>query len=622
MGPHLPIRSGHLALAVVAAWAVAAGPARADDPSKGPTPQAALINKQLADAWKANKVTPSRKATDAEFVRRATLDVIGRIATPEEVLFFLNDRRPSKRAELVHRLLYEDNFRLHADGRPAGPKEEGTDVRVFNYVQEYARHWADVWTVWLMTRGGPDLYREQMRIWLQEQFARNVPHDKLVRTLLTAAGKTNGDDDEPAVNFILAHLGEELRGRAAEEGRFEAVPITSRTTRLFLGIQTQCVQCHDHPLNPEWKQSHFWGVNAFFRQVERKGTPPNPNNPQRMQTPTPLTLLDETTYNPNGIVFYERRNGQVLPTRPVFLDGKKPSPSGSLSRRQALADLVVGHDNFARAYVNRLWGHFFGRGLNEQPAVDDFGDHNPVVHKELLDELGKAFHDYKYDSKQLIAWICASDAYSLSSVANPTNAKPEAEVFFSRMLIKAMSPEVLFESLMTAVQPEITLETRSARRQEEIKRLREKSAEERKKLKGQWLSRLVQNFGDDEGNEITFNGTVVQALLLMNGKELNDEILRTDRSAVALAVARNKNNSRGIINDLFLIALNRYPTPQEVGLITRKAYTIPTGQPGQPGKSGKSKPGVQEVVGFTGDVTFYQDLLWALLNSNEFFLNH
>src|SRR5581483_7122196 len=130
----------------------------------------------------------------------------------------------------------------------------------------------------------------------------------------TATGKTN---DNGAVNFVLAHLGAEFKGRETEEGRFEAVPVTSRTTRLFLGIQTQCTQCHDHPLNTG-KQSEFWGVNAFFRQVSRGGTPPNPNNP-RMMTATQLTLGDNPSYNPNGIVFYERRNGQTLPTKPTFL---------------------------------------------------------------------------------------------------------------------------------------------------------------------------------------------------------------------------------------------------------------------------------------------------------------
>src|SRR5262249_9962948 len=107
--------------------------------------------------------------------------------------------------------------------------------------------------------------------------------------------------------------------RVGEEGQFNYVPITSRTTRLFLGMHIQCVQCHDHPFNGDFKQKHFWGVNAFFRQVERKGTMPNQRN-----APAPtLELVDNTSWNMDqdgqpGIVFFEKRNGVLLSTRPTF----------------------------------------------------------------------------------------------------------------------------------------------------------------------------------------------------------------------------------------------------------------------------------------------------------------
>src|SRR5262245_60696251 len=121
MGHHLTCRTGRLAALVAGAALAWAAPARADDEApKGPTPQTDLINKHLAESWKANKITPSRKAGDAEFLRRVTLDILGRIATPEEAKFFFSDPRPNRRALLVHRLLYDSKFRLHADGRYAG----------------------------------------------------------------------------------------------------------------------------------------------------------------------------------------------------------------------------------------------------------------------------------------------------------------------------------------------------------------------------------------------------------------------------------------------------------------------------------------------------------------------
>src|SRR5262249_12737805 len=140
-----------------------------------------------------------------------------------------------------------------------------------------------IWTTWLMTRSGNKLYHEQMQVWLEEQFAKNAPWNKFVSELLTAEGE---NDENGAVNFILSHLGEPTpQPKVPEEGAFNYVPITSRTTRLFLGLQTQCTQCHDHPFNPQWKQKHFWGVNAFYRQVVREGNPMMRNNQRGMQPP-------------------------------------------------------------------------------------------------------------------------------------------------------------------------------------------------------------------------------------------------------------------------------------------------------------------------------------------------
>src|SRR5262249_7456134 len=150
-----------------------------------------------------------------------------------------------------------------------------------------------------------------------------------------------------------------------------------------------------------------------------------------------------------------KRSGVFEETKASFLDTKDRIPSDySGTRREALAGFIVKHDQFPKALVNRMWAHFFGRGLNEQATPDDFGDHNKLVHPELLDKLAKDFATYgRYDLKQLITWICNSRPYQLSCVANDTNGKPEHEVFFSRMLLKNMSPEQLFGSLSVALYP-------------------------------------------------------------------------------------------------------------------------------------------------------------------------
>jgi hypothetical protein len=574
------------ALLVVGLLAAAGLSAAAKDPPRSPAAKSAetarpalaqassdlrevvpLINEHLKEQWKANKITPSARCSDHEFIRRASLDIIGRIARPEEIRRFLADPADTRRALLINRLLGDEDARLKA-----------------KYADEYARNWAGIWTVLLLTRSGATdqargVYHQQMKDWLREQFLDNKSHKDVVSDLLTATGKTN---DNRAVNFILTHLGEPIKqDRQGEEGQFEMVPVTSRTTRLFLGLQTQCTQCHDHPFNPEWKQKHFWGINAFFRQVQREGQPPPVNNRQAL--PTVLTLKDNPNLNRDGMVFYEQRNGALLSTRPVFLDGSKPENLASVNRRQELALLITRSEFFSKAYVNRLWGHFLGRGFTN--PVDDFGEHNPPSNPELLDEVAKKFTAYGYDTKRLIRWICNSEAYQLSSVANKSNEKAEAEPFFSRMLLKAMSPEQLFDSLMVATLADVGM-----------------SREERNALHDSWTKNLIVNFGDDEGNEVTFNGTVVQALLMMNGQEINKAISSKERGTVAFAVKRHGGGVR-CLEDLYLAALNRPPTSTESSKILRILGTAPVGRP-------------RDVL------AQWQDVFWALLNSNEFILNH
>jgi hypothetical protein len=514
-----------------------------------------VVNERLAEKWKANKLTPSARASDHEFIRRAYLDIIGRIAKPEEIGKFLKNPESTRRAQLIEQLLDSE---------------------------EYARNWARIWTVWLVTRSGAttrggEIYHEQMQTWLEEQFAKkNASFKTLVIDLLTATGKTN---ENGAVNYILANLGEPSPpSKQMEEGKFTMVPLTARTTRLFLGLQTQCAQCHEDKLHKQWEQRHFWSVNAFFRQVDTPRGRPDANN--RMAMARVLEVTENPQLNPEGIILYEERNGVLRSTRAVFLDGAKPNGGGT--RRQELARFVTESPYFAKAYVNRMWAHFFGRGFTN--PVDDFSPENEPSHPQLLDELASAFVHYGYDPRRLIRWMCNSEAYNLSSVANRTNDKPTAEPFFSRMLLKSFTPEQLFESLIVATQAEMF-----------------ESKEDRKRLRQQWMQNLTANFGDDEGNEVTFNGTVVQALMMMNGRDINSAISSTKKGTVALAVA-TKRSPKAMLDYLYLAALNRLPTSSESGRILQVSRTAPV----------KSRDGLG----------FWQDVFWALLNSNEFILNH
>jgi hypothetical protein len=525
-----------------------------------------VINELIAAKYKDDKgavvYQPAEHCSDYEFIRRASLDIIGRIAKVDEIERYMKDPASTRRAQLVERLL-------------ASP--------------EYVQNWSTIWTYWLMTRTGDRLYKDQLHLWLEEEmFSQDIMSVKdLAIKLVTATGKTN---DNGAVNFILSQLGGSTAGTGrnarptsellAKEGQFDMVPVTSRTVRLFLGFQIQCTQCHDHPFNADWKQKHFWGVNAFFRQTERIGEVAMQKKGMPMG---PLTLTDNPEYNKKGVVYYEKRNGVFLPSEPMFLDGSKLS-KGTVqigSRREELARFLTGHKNFSKAYINRMWAHFFSRGMNEKPAADDFGEHNPVIQEDLLDKMGEMFTEANHNPKQVIRWICNSDAYQIKAVANKTNEKAEDEVYFSRQMLKAMSPEQLFDSLLAATLP-------NAKR----------SDDDQKKQRADLLRKLTVNFGDDEGNEVTFNGTVVQVLMLMNGRELNNALTAAGGT---VDKAKSMKGTAGI-NHLFLAALNRPATPKELQQLT----------------TASAKSGLRE----TDHTAMLSDIFWALLNCNEFILNH
>jgi len=548
------------------------------------TEQINYINELISKQWAANKVEPSAECDDYTFIRRASLDLIGRIAKVSEIQKFMNDKASERRSLLIERLLANEEFGLN---------------------------WGSIWTVHLLTRSGsgPD-HQQQLAEWIAEKLtekkeSKNIVYSpdwaEIVTELLTATGKTN---ENAATNFILHHMGSPLpTAERAASGSFDMVPLTSRVTKLFLGLRTQCVQCHDHPFNGEWGQHNFWGINAFFRQVDvgangrptvmaakkKKGAPPS------MQ----FELKDDPSLNAKGLVFYERRNTLILPTDPTFLDGRKVILKSGTNRRKELARLITTSPYFAKAFINRTWGHFFGKSFTKD-AVDDFGDHNPVTNPELLDRLADDWaKKYNHNPKDLMRWICNSKAYSRSSVANKTNDKAEDEILFSRMLLKSMSPEQLFDSLMTATAAKVA-----------------ESKDSKLELREEWLRKLIANFGDDEGNEVSFNGTVVQALMLINGKDINDAIMDQKIGTVAAILKKPGITHPVAMNDIFMAALNRPPTESErTKILNPKVFLFKADIQ----KTIKMDTKEQQAAYWAG---FYQDMMWAVLNTNEFILNH
>jgi hypothetical protein len=446
-------------------------PERVPDEVYARLPRNNFIDPLVWDKLRRLGLTPSDPAPDHTFLRRAYLDVIGRLPTPEEARAFLADADLRKRAKLIDRLLE----------RP-----------------EYADFWANKWADLLR----PNPYRVGIKAvfnldaWLRDAFRRNKPYDQFVRDLLTAQGSTfrNG----AAVVF---------------RDRREPDEITTMVSQLFLGVRLDCAKCHHHPFEV-WGQDDFYSLAAYFARLGRKGTGLSP----------PISGGEEVvTVAGKGEVRHPL-TGQVLPPRPLF--GKAPPLDPDRDPRQALAEWVTSPANpyFARVIVNRVWADLMGRGLVD--PVDDLRATNPPSNGPLLDALADDFRKNGYDLKKLLRTIMTSHAYGLSSLPKGQNAADTRN--YSRHYRQRLRAEVLLDAVcdITGV-PEGFSAMPPGSRAMELWTVRSQS------LFLDSFGRPDPN--QDPPCERSADTTVVQALHLMNAPNLHRKVTSDDGRAAALA---------------------------------------------------------------------------------------
>jgi hypothetical protein len=232
-----------------------------------------------------------------------------------------------------------------------------------------------------------------------------------------------------------------------------------------------------------------------------------------------------------------------------------------------------------------MWAHFLGYGFTK--PIDDIGPHNPPSHPELLDQLGAAFREADFDLKKLMRWIVLSEPYNLSSQITHRNADDDpalgARPMFSRFYLRQMQAEQLYDSLLVATAADSTL-----------------SKNDREGMKERWLRQFTTAFGTDENDEATtFNGSIPQALTLMNGDLVRRATGNQPGSMLARVASNPKFDNAAKIKYLYLAALSRLPTRQELN-ISNELLLARGGNVG----------------------AALQDIWWALLNTNEFILIH
>ncbi|HET6880024.1 MAG TPA: DUF1549 and DUF1553 domain-containing protein [Pirellulales bacterium] len=512
---------------IAVAVGLSAFAAKAD--GQGPLTAAAMAARidELLDArMREAGVRPAELTTDAEFFRRASLDLDGVIPSGSEISEFIGDKSADKYARLVDRLL-------------ANPR--------------YATHLAQVWSKMLLPAEAQSERPAEVAgftSWVRRRIAENVRYDVIVADLLTTTGNSNRGG---AALFYTA------AGLKPEE-------LAASTSRTLLGVQIHCAQCHDHPFD-HWKQDDFWSFAAFFARVQQApGTqPPNVELVDAVSGELTIPGVDRVA-------------------RPKYLGAEPPSEDADVNRRRQLAIWLVSRDNpyFARVAVNRVWSLLFGRGLIH--PVDDFGEHNPPSHPQLLDELATYFVESGCDLKAVFRAIASSRAYRRSSQWPSAEPSPAPE-FFAQMQVKTLTAEQLYDCLIRATRSGETAAVAAQPGQPPMLDARQ-----------QFVARF--NMASSESTD--FVAGIPQILALMNGP-LTGEATDPARGGLLKALEAPVFDDRDRVEALFLSVLSREPTDAEQDKLVR--YVA------QGGESGDRRQALA-------------DLLWAMLNSPEFILNY
>ncbi len=483
------------------------------------------IDELVAARLKAEGLEPAARSSDAEFLRRVSLDLTGAIPRVADVRAFAADERPDKRARMIDRLLTSPAHATHL-------------ANTFRHI---------------MLPGGMELERINnvvgVQNWLRQRFVDNLRYDNLVGDLLTA---TSGDDVGPALYYTSLELAPEK--------------LAGSTARIFLGLQIECAQCHDHPFD-HWKQKDFWGYAAFFARLRR----PDENQPG-MQ----VSLVDLK----EGEVRLPDTD-DVVPPR--FPSGGAPGQDELGTRREQLAIWMASRDNpyLPRAAANRGWSILFGRGLVE--PVDDLGPQNPPSHPEVLDELTQYFTESGFDFRELLRTLANTETYQRTSEWSGEKLPPPE--LYASMTVKTLTADQLYDSVNRVLNRRGQGMMPGANVQSPLLDPQRQAFIAKLEIKG--LPMLEYQAG------------VLQALTLLNGADLA-EASDPQRSPLIGALEFPLLTDDERIQTLFMATLSRPATEEEATLVRHQLAS----------RSQSDKPKV------------WSDILWALLNSAEFALNH
>lgn len=497
-----------------------------------------LVQKELA----ANQIKSAPLTTDEQFIRRVTIDVTGELPSAAAVTAFVADKDPQKRAKLIDKLLDSDKFARYV-----------------------ARYWRDVITSRVVDRrniGASRAFEE----WLFEELKANKSWGEIARAMLTADGDIRYDD--PKKNgqafFLLAQTGTDAANDRAAEA-----------SRVFLGIQIRCAQCHDHPFD-QWKQVQFHELAGYFARTRDRQI-----REENKLVGVGLTALPRGEHEMPST----KDSKQTLLTNPRFLDGKTPAKNLSdKDRRAALADAMTDKDNywFAGAYVNRLWGEAMGQAFYE--PVDDIGPGKQVVFGEVLTRLAAHFRATNYDIKGMYRLVMNSQTYQRQFRLGDSMSDHN---YFAAVYPTQLPADALWSALVGALGP-----------------FNQGPFGRPQPGAGGGFGARFGGFGlegmfrqefafDPSVSAEEIEGTIPQALILMNNAQLNAKI-KADRGNMLAKVLETFPRDEDAVEAVYLRTLARAPTASETAKCMKYIQKV--------GKRAEA----------------FEDLLWSLINSTEF----
>lgn len=521
-----------------------------------PVDAAKEVDKLLASELAADKSTKpqevARRAGDEVFLRRIYLDLVGHNPTPDEVTSFVLDPSADKRGKVIDKLL--------------------DDPR---YGDNWGRYWRDV----IMYRRSDDraqLASEPLFEYLRDQFNKNTPWDEIARSFITAKGDVR---ENGATGIIMAQNG-------------NTADITSEVSRIFMGVQIQCANCHDHKTD-RWKRNQFHELAAFFPRIRVQPSPPSAD--KRTFTVSgndgpPRPLAAKQANRPIGSPEHfmpDLKHPETQGTRmqPVFfLTGQKLDyGTTDAVRRETIARWITAPTDewFAKAFVNRLWAELVGEGFYE--PIDDIGPDRTCSAPNTIDYLAHEFVDSGFDVKKLYRVIALTDAYQRES----RSRRNPGDMPFAANCPERLRGDQLYDALVSALGMNDAIGPFGGR------------GAGGGGAKGALLrtprGQFDQVFGYDPStprDEVT--GSIPQALLLMNGQQVNRAINGTARFTELGKLVTSTSDNEAVTTELYLKCLGREPNKAE--LQTCLAHV----------KEGKSR------------ATGFEDILWALVNSTEF----